>query len=125
MTALDDAAAHLAKAREFLAAAISNHDLELFNASTSDSVTSGVNSKDAICLKLTGRTNKSERHEDAVDELIRAGRAGKDVASVLNRLLKLKTRSQYQTTSIAAADAARAIDWATRLFEAAQQVVTS
>lgn len=31
-------------------------DLELFSAATSSAVTSGINSKDAICLKLSGRT---------------------------------------------------------------------
>jgi hypothetical protein len=46
MTALSDAAAHLAKAREFLEAAELTHDLELHNAATSNAVTSGINSKD-------------------------------------------------------------------------------
>jgi hypothetical protein len=58
MPALDDARAHLAKAREFLEAAELTNDLGLFNAAASSAVTSGINSKDAICLTLTGRTRK-------------------------------------------------------------------
>ena len=39
--------------------------------------------------------------------------------------IKLKTRSQYQTNSMAASDALRSIEWASRLVEAAQEVVSS
>ncbi len=55
MSALNDATAHLAKSREFLPAE-SNKELNLYNAATSDAVISGINSKDAICLGLTGRS---------------------------------------------------------------------
>jgi uncharacterized protein (UPF0332 family) len=69
MTALDEARAHLTKAREFLEAAELTNDLELFNAAASNAVTSGINSKDAICLTLTGRTRKADNHTEAVAEL--------------------------------------------------------
>jgi len=36
-----------------------------------------------------------------------------------------KTKAQYQTTGIAASDARRAIEQATRLYNAAQRIVTS
>jgi hypothetical protein len=125
VTPLDDARAHLAKAREFLEAARVNHDLGLDSAATSDAVISGINSKDAICLRLTGRTRKSDNHAEAVTELKAAGPAGTAVAPTLSRLLKLKTKSQYQLESISAADAARAIEWATRLVEGAETVVSA
>lgn len=124
MTALSDAKAHLAKAREFLDAAEVNLDLELFNAATSNAVTSGINSKDAVCLRLTGRTNKSDNHTDAVKELKAAGPAGSKMATTFARLLKLKTKSQYQTAAIVRADAERAVEWAQRLLEQAETVVT-
>lgn len=66
MTALDEARAHLAKAREFLEAAELTNDLHLFNAAASNAVTSGINSKDAICFALSGRTRKSDNHAEAV-----------------------------------------------------------
>lgn len=125
MTTLDDARAHLAKAREFLAAARSNLDLELFNAATSDAVISGINSKDAICVRLTGTTRKADGHHEAVAELNAAGPGGAALAPTLSRLLKLKTKSQYQSASVAAADAAKAVEWAARLLEGAEVVVSS
>ena len=71
MTPFDNAQLHLSKAREFLEAAEANRDMELNNAATSDAVISAINSKDAICLALTGRTNKGETHDEAVSELRR------------------------------------------------------
>jgi len=125
MSALEDARAHLAKAREFLQAAQFNLDLELFNAATSDAVISGINSKDAICLRLTGTTRKADNHNEAVAELKAAGPAGAALAPTFSRLLKLKTKSQYQSASVAKADANKAIEWATRMLEGAEAVVTT
>ena len=104
MAALDEARAHLAKAREFLEAAELTNDLALYNAA-SNAVTSGINSKDAICLALTGRTRKSDNHAEAVAELKSAGAAGRDSSTTLSRLLKLKSKSQYQAAPVSAADA--------------------
>jgi hypothetical protein len=123
MTALVDARAHLAKAREFLEAAELTNDLQLFNAAASSAVSSGINSKDAICLTLTGRTRKADNHAEAVTELRAAGRAGQEIAATFSCLLKLKTKSQYQSESISAGDAAKTIDWAGRMLDVAQRVV--
>jgi hypothetical protein len=125
MTASADARAHLDKAREFLQAAEFNQDLDLHNAAASDAVVAGINAKDAICLQANGRTNKSEDHRQAVAELKGAGPAGAELASTLSRLLRMKTKAQYQTESVAAGDAARAVEWAARMVEAAEQVVSS
>lgn len=125
MTALADAQDHLAKAREFLEAARFSHELDLYNAATSDAVVSGINSKDAICLKLVGLTVKSDDHQSAVRELKGAGAAGAGLAPTLSRLLRLKTKAQYQPSSVAAADAARAIGWACRMLEVAEQTVST
>jgi hypothetical protein len=107
MTTLGEARSHLAKAREFLEAGRVNLDLRLFNAATSDAVISGINSKDAICLRLTGTPRKADSHLEAVAELKAAGPAGVDRAPVLGRLMRLKTKSQYQSESVSASDAKR------------------
>ena len=122
MTPFDQAQKHLSKAREFLEAAEVNRDLELNNAATSDAVISAINSKDAICLTLTGRTNKNENHNEAVSELRMAGRGGADLAPTLSRLLKLKTKSQYTPVSVTPSDAVRAVQWAQRLMTGAEDV---
>lgn len=121
--ALDEARAHLDKAREFLQAAELTNETGLHNAATSSAVTSGINSKDAICLTLTGRTGKSDNHEEAVAELVKAGAAGQQLAPVFRRLLRLKPRSQYQSRPVSATDAGKAVEWATRLYEAARETV--
>ena len=123
MNGLDEARLHLAEAREFLDAAETSRDLGLDNAAVSDAVISAINSKDAICLALTGRTGKSDNHAQAVDELKRAGQAGAKSATALGRLLNLKTRSQYAARSVSAADASKAVDWADRMFTTADGVV--
>lgn len=77
MGTLDDARAHLDKSREFLEAARLAADAGLHNAATSDAVISGVNAKDAICLRLTGVTGKADDHRAAVRELSQSGRKGR------------------------------------------------
>lgn len=119
MTARATAEEHLAKARSFLEAAQTADEVELFDPATSNAVVAGINAKDVICLLLTGSTNKPENHSDAVIELKQAGQAGQDVASTLQRLLRLKSKSQYQPAAISARDAARAIEWAHRMVDAA------
>ena len=123
MSSLTQAADHLKKAQEFLEAAELDLDLELFSAATSHVVIAGINSKDAICLKLTGHTKKSDSHHEAVAELKVAGPEGADVAATMSRLLKLKTKAQYLAPAIAKTDAIKAVEWATRLVQQAAAVV--
>jgi hypothetical protein len=123
VTPLDVAKGHVAKAREFLAeaaAALSNGHP---NVATSNAVIAGINAKDAICLALVGRTSKAADHAQAVPELRKAGRVGAELAPWLDRLLKPKTRSQYQAVSVADSDAEAAVRHATRLVEAAARLL--
>ncbi len=124
-TALHDAGAHLAKAREFLTAAESAASQELYNAATSNAVVSGINSKDAICLRLTGTTTKGDDHKMAVAELKSSSKVGVDLAPTLERLMRLKTKAQYQTLSVAKKDAENAIRWAGNLYDGAHGIVNS
>jgi uncharacterized protein (UPF0332 family) len=123
MTAAEEAQLHLAKALEFLEAAEGNLEQRRYNAATSDAIISGINAKDAVCLTLTGRTDKSDNHADAVPELKRAGRAGADLSPTLSRLLRLKTKSQYAPLSVAPSHANKAVEWAQRMLSGAQDVV--
>jgi uncharacterized protein (UPF0332 family) len=124
MGAFDEVKQYLAKSREFLEAAQVNLNLNLFNAATSNAVTSGINAKDAICLRITGRTGKSDDHNAAVDELSRSSPDGKSVAPTLRRLLTLKQKAQYQEMSVSATDAKRAVKWAELIYEKAHNVVS-
>ena len=124
MSAVSDARIYLEKAREFLDAARTSLDWEQFNAAASNAVVSGINSKDAICLRLTGTTRKGDNHNEAVAELKAAGPIGADLAPTLGRLLKVKTKSQYQSVLIATSEASKAIEWAAKLLESAEKVVS-
>ncbi|CAB4894056.1 unannotated protein [freshwater metagenome] len=122
---LNRARGHLRKATEFLAAAESSATNGHFNAATSAAVISGINSKDSMCLKLVGRTDKSDDHRSAVPELRRAGREAAPLAPVLDRLLSLKTKSQYQTTMVSAKEAGDAVKYAQKLLTAAERILAS
>lgn len=114
---------HLAKSREFLTAAEVELAGELYSAAASSAVLAGINAKDAVCYRLTGRTGKTDNHRAAVTELANAGPAGKRLESTFRRLIEMKTAAQYQPTPVSHANAERAVEWATRIVEAADDVV--
>ncbi len=124
MTYLSDAKAHLDKAREFLESARDEYDFDRYNATVSAAVISGINSKDAICLKITRETNKSENHNEAVRELAKSGPDGKSLEATFRRLLVLKPKSQYQATPISAASERDAVNWAQKMYDKAVVVVS-
>lgn len=125
MGARADALSHLRKAREFLEAAGLELEMELHTAAASSAVLAGINAKDAICLQLTGRTGTSDDHRAAVPELAAAGPAGKALGSIFRRLLGLKTAAQYQAAPIGRTDATKAVEWATRMVDAARDATGS
>ncbi len=119
MGAQAESRAHLRKAREFLDAARLESERDLYTAAASSAVLAGINAKDAICLRLTGRTSKADAHRSAVSELAAAGPAGKALEPTFRRLLGLKTAAQYQSAPISRTDATKAVDWATRMVNVA------
>lgn len=119
----ENATNHLRKALEFLDAAELELDSGLHTAAASSAVLAGINAKDTICLRTTGRTGKSDDHRAAVPELAATGPAGKALESTFRRLLGLKTTAQYQAAPSARTDAARAVEWATRMVDAARDVM--
>lgn len=129
MTALDDAKIHLMKAREFLEAADLANDHELYNSAISNAATSGINSKDAICLRLMGSSAKTTNHVNAVGELEAAGSMSKHasttsrLAGLLDQLLVVKNRAQYAAFRFTHEDAALAVDHAQKLLNGAIAIV--
>ena len=122
MRVTDAARPHLEKAEEYLRAAELVSRAGYVNAACSLAVTSGINSKDVICLLSVGRTDKPDRHGSAIVELRRSGPTGSAMASTFERLLSQKTKSQYSAAWIRPADAADAVKRADRLFAAAQEL---
>lgn len=124
MSPLEVARGHLAKAEEFLAEAASALHSRHPNVATSNAVIAGINAKDAICLTLVGTTSKPEDHRQAVPELRKAGKAGADLSSTLDRLLKPKTRAQYQSLPMAQKDAEVAVRQANQLVAGARALLS-
>lgn len=120
MSDAPQAVAHLSKAQEFLDAASSAQDAGQHSAAASSAVIAAINAKDAICIALTGRTGKSEDHRVATVELRAAGPSGAECASDLDRLLRIKSRVQYQSVETSSADGARAVERARRVVAAAE-----
>lgn len=123
MTARTEAEGHFKKAQDFLEAAQTDLDFDLLDPATSNAVLAGINAKDVICLMLTGTTKKTENHSSAIGELKTAGHVGADVVPTFQRLLKLKTKSQYQSDAVSRSDTDKAIEWAQRMVDAARVVM--
>ncbi len=85
MTPLEAARRHLTKAQEFSAEA------------------------NSACLVLVGKTAKANDHRQAVGELRKVGKIGADLAPTLDRLLKPRTKSPYQSLSMTMKDAQSAV----------------
>lgn len=115
----------MVKSREFLDAAILALEAEMFNAASSNAVLSAINSKDAICLKRTGRTNKPEGHDEGAVELERSCAEGREIVPTFRRLLRVKPKAQYQEGAVSRSDALKAVAQAERMWQVAQRVVTS
>jgi hypothetical protein len=113
MTAHEDAAAHLAKATEYLEAAELAKYVGLHNPATSNAVISGINFKNAICLQHTGRTGTTGNHAEDIVEVTAAGPTGMAQAATFDQLLRATSGS----------DAGQAIEWAGQLLTAAKSVM--
>ena len=122
MTHQSDANLHLAKAAEYIEAARVVLSQNFFNAACSPAVSSGIQSKDAVCILLTGTSAKSDSHSRAVNDLRDSGPHGAILAQTLGRLLSVKTTSQYSGPSVTQSDADEAVKRADRLLAGAQDV---
>lgn len=125
MSSREKARLHVAKAEEFWIAARMVWEQGHVNATCSLAITSGINSKDAICLLTVGKSDRSDDHRTAVDELRRSGLTGAALAPTFGRLLAKKSTSQYASASLTRRDAEEALSRAERLMEAAREALHS
>lgn len=113
-------ASHLGKGQEFLDAAELSLDVGLLDAAASNAVTAGINAKDAICLVANGTTRKADNHQEALKELRGVSLIGNRLHNPFKRLLALKSRSQYSSTTTTRRQAADAVRWATTMLDEAR-----
>lgn len=85
---------NLALADQFLATAFWAHSQGFHNASHTNSVNSAIRAKDAIAIKLAGKSRRLAAHGRAVDELSGLP-GGVEFSKALNRILQDKNRFEY------------------------------
>lgn len=87
-------ALNLVLADQFLETARWAHQMGFHNVSHTNSVNCAIRAKDAIAIKLAGKTRRLMAHGRAVDELADLPQAA-DLAAALNRILQDKNRFEY------------------------------
>ena len=85
---------NLELADQFLATAFWAHSQGFHNASHTNSVNSAIRAKDAIAVKLAGKSRRLAAHGRAVDELS-GFPGGVEFSKALNRILQDKNRFEY------------------------------
>lgn len=113
---------HLAQAAEFLAAAELCVDAKLSNAAAGNAVTAGIRAADAICEANLGHYSHARSHADAA-RLVSSGPAGRQAQPILTRLLSIKSKAQYDSTSLTLDAARRAVEQARKLVDLARTAV--
>jgi len=118
-----DANAYLAKAREFLRAAVDSRALGNHVAAAGNAVHAGIAAADAIATVRVGAVWIGE-HSQAAGHVEGAGGSdGRQAAAQLRRLLPLKTRAEYDPRPVTAGEAAAAVKAAERIVNIAERVV--
>jgi len=116
---------YLAKAEEFLLAATSELEAERSIAATSLAIHAGINAADAVCGARLKRRAAGQDHRETIILLGQAGDDGSQLAKDLQRLLPMKTKTEYEPDDVSLPAAIRAVDWAKRCVDVARRVVKS
>jgi len=117
---------HLRKAKDYLASAQDNLDLERMTPAAGDAIHAGISAKDAIVTALTGATSKTKDHAKAAAELRRSLAGRPDVASAekaLRELVAAQGDIEYGTKVPTSAQATPLVRRARLLVDLADEVV--
>lgn len=119
----EEARAYLVKANEFLRAA--NDSLALGNrsAATGNAIHAGFNAADAISAART-RSVWRGQHSEAAAHLGSIAADLRRPGTQLGRLVAMKTKAEYDSAPVSAADARDAVSAAERLVRAAEAAVS-
>lgn len=120
-----DGPAYLAKASEYLRAAVDSLDIGNFTAATGTAIHAGIAAADAVASARAQATWRGEHSQAATYLEKHAGEDGRRAARHLGRLLPLESTAEYDPTPIAPARAAAAVEAARRIVAIAEQVVSA
>jgi HEPN domain-containing protein len=118
-----DGAEHLDKAEQFFATAELALAAGMHDAAASNAVLAGIRACDAICAARVGRYAKAQSHGEAVALVRQSGAEGRQAATLLTRLLTVKSKAQYDTTKVSADAARRTVESARRILVLAKDVL--
>ncbi len=113
--------AYLSKAEEYLAAASSELEAGRAIAATSLAIHAAINAADSVTGMRMGRRAAGQDHTQVLALLKEAGKDGAEVERNLGRLLRLKTKTEYEP-DIPASEATRAVERATRCVAVAKRL---
>ncbi|MGQ0847731.1 MAG: HEPN domain-containing protein [Actinomycetota bacterium] len=116
---------YLAKAEEYVLAAIAELEAERSIAATSLAINASINSADAVCGARLQRRAAGQDHHEVIKLLGQAGEDGKALAKDLSRLFPLKTKAEYEPDGIPVPAASNAVERAQRCVGIAHRVVSS
>lgn len=117
--------AYASKAEEYSAAAASELTQGRCIAATSLSIHAAINAADAVCGARLGLRAAGQDHNEALLLLSLAGPDGEAVESDLRRLLRLKTKAEYDPDDIAPSTATKAVERAQRCSLISRRVATT
>jgi hypothetical protein len=86
-------------------------------------VLAGIAASDAVCARRLQLIHRGDDHRAASDLLSGATPDGKQLARALRNLIDLKDEAHYGLTMVEPAKARRALGWARRLVERAQEEI--
>ena len=115
--------AYLGKAEEYLIAASSELKEGRTIAATSLAIHAAINASDAVTGMRLGRRAAGEDHDQVLALLREAGKDGAEVERNLARLLPLKTKTEYEPDDISKAEAARAVERASRCVAVVRRII--
>jgi uncharacterized protein (UPF0332 family) len=116
---------YLAKAEEFLLAATSELEAERSITAASLAIHAGINAADAVCGARLKKRAAAQDHRETISLLSQAGDDGSQLAKDLQRLLPMKTKTEYEPDDVPLPAAIRAVEWAKRCVDVARRVVGS
>jgi HEPN domain-containing protein len=107
---------YLAKAEEFLRAALENATSRRWNAAAMSAIHAGISAADAVLVFERGLRSAAQRHEDVLDLLAGPGADRSAAMTHLRRILARKNVVEYESRLFSQREAEEAVQHAERFL---------
>jgi hypothetical protein len=116
---------YLAKAEEYLLAAVAELEAGRNIAATSLAIHAGINAADAVCGARLQVRSAGQDHNQVIKLLRQTGTDGTALAKELSRLVPMKTKAEYEPDDIPPSVASKAVERAQGCVAIAGRVIRS